>query len=241
MRKGSLWKVVPSALTTVNLFCGFYGIIAALSEEFYRAAIAILIAVVFDGLDGKIARLTKTTSSFGVEYDSLADLLSFGLAPSLILYLWALEPVGGFGWLAAFIFVSCGALRLARFNVQAPQTSGFHFTGLPIPAAAGMVASLILLGKDFMTFAEPRPMMVLGVACGLAFLMVSNIKYRSFKNFHFKGRHPNWLLLLVIPTFALILKPELLIFAIFVLYIVSGPVEQVVAHHRIVRESRAHP
>lgn len=239
MRKGSLWKAIPSVLTTINLFCGFYGIIAALSEEFYRAAIAILIAVVFDGLDGKIARLTKTTSSFGVEYDSLADLLSFGLAPSLILYLWALEPVGRFGWLAAFIFVSCGALRLARFNVQAPQSTGFHFTGLPIPAAAGMVASLILVGKDFMTFAQPKPLMMLAVAYALAFLMVSNIKYRSFKNLHFKGLHPNRWVLLIIPMFALIFKPELLIFVLFVLYIVSGPVEQVVAHHRIVRESRA--
>lgn len=240
MGKGSVWKVVPSVLTTANLFCGFYGIIAALSEEFYRAAIAILVAVVFDGLDGKVARLTKTTSSFGVEYDSLADLLSFGVAPSLILYLWALEPVGRFGWLAAFIFVICGALRLARFNVQVSQTSAFHFTGLPIPAAAGMVASLILLGKDFMTFADPEPFMVLGVAYVLAFLMVSNIKYRSFKNMRLKGRPPNWLFLFLIPVLALIVKPELLIFGLFVLYIVSGPIEQVVAHHRVVRESRAH-
>jgi CDP-diacylglycerol---serine O-phosphatidyltransferase len=229
MRNSSLWKVVPSVLTTTNLFCGFYGIIAALREEFYHAALAILVAVVFDGLDGKIARLTKTTSNFGVEYDSLADLLSFGVAPSLILYLWALEPVGRFGWIAAFIFLICGALRLARFNVQVGQTPGFHFTGLPIPAAAGMVASLILLGKDVMAFAEPKPV-----------LMVSNIKYRSFKNMRLKGRHPNWLLLLIIPLFALFFKPELLIFVLFVVYIVSGPVEQVVTHHRLVRESRAH-
>jgi CDP-diacylglycerol---serine O-phosphatidyltransferase len=240
MRNGSLWKVVPSVLTTTNLFCGFYGIIAALREDFYQAAIAILVAVVFDGLDGKVARLTKTTSNFGVEYDSLADLLSFGVAPSLILYLWALEPVGRFGWIAAFIFLICGALRLARFNVQVGHTPSFHFTGLPIPAAAGMVASLILLGKDFLAFAEPKPLVILGVACGLAFLMVSNIKYRSFKNMRLKGHHPNWWILLIISLFALILKPELLIFVAFVVYTVSGPVEQVVAHHRVVRESRAH-
>jgi CDP-diacylglycerol--serine O-phosphatidyltransferase len=240
MRLGSLWNVVPSVLTTANLFCGFYGIIAALREDFYQAAIAILVAVVFDGLDGKVARLTKTTSNFGVEYDSLADLLSFGVAPSLILYLWALEPVGRFGWIAAFIFLICGALRLARFNVQVGQSAGFHFTGLPIPAAAGMVASLILLSKDFMAFAEPKPLVILGVACGLAFLMVSNIKYRSFKNVRLKGRHPNWLIILAIPLLALILKPELLICVLFGLYIVSGPVEQVVVHHRLMRESRAH-
>jgi CDP-diacylglycerol--serine O-phosphatidyltransferase len=240
MRTGSLWKVVPSVLTTANVFCGFYGIIAALREEFYHAALAILVAVVFDGLDGKVARLTKTTSNFGIEYDSLADLLSFGVAPSLILYLWALEPVGRFGWIAAFIFLICGALRLARFNVQVGQTPGFHFTGLPIPAAAGMVASLILLGKDVIALAEPKPAVMLAVACGLAFLMVSNIKYRSFKNMRLKGRHPNWLLLLVIPLLALFFKPELLIFVLFVVYIVSGPVEQVVTHHRLVRESRAH-
>jgi CDP-diacylglycerol---serine O-phosphatidyltransferase len=240
MRKGSLWRVVPSVLTTANLFCGFYGIIAALREDFYQAAIAILIAVVFDGLDGKVARLTKTTSNFGVEYDSLADLLSFGVAPSLILYMWALEPVGRFGWIAAFIFLICGALRLARFNVQVGQSPSFHFTGLPIPAAAGLVASLILLGKDFIAFAEPKPVIMLAVACGLAFLMVSNIKYRSFKNMRLKGHHPNRWLLLVIPLFALMLKPELLIFVVFVVYTASGPVEQVVAHHRLMRESRAH-
>ena len=240
MRNGRLWKVVPSVLTTANLFCGFYGIIAALREDFYQAAIAILVAVVFDGLDGKVARLTKTTSNFGVEYDSLADLLSFGVAPSLILYMWALEPVGRFGWIAAFVFLICGALRLARFNVQVGESPGFHFTGLPIPAAAGMVASLILLGKDFMAFAEPQPVVMLAVACVLAFLMVSNIKYRSFKNMRLKGLHPNRWLLLVIPLFALILKPELLIFVLFVVYIASGPVEQVVAHHRFIRESRAH-
>jgi CDP-diacylglycerol--serine O-phosphatidyltransferase len=240
MRNGSPWKVVPSVLTTANLFCGFYGIIAALREEFYQAAIAILVAVVFDGLDGKVARLTKTTSNFGVEYDSLADLLSFGAAPSLILYLWALEPVGRFGWLAAFIFLICGALRLARFNVQVGQGSGFHFTGLPIPAAAGMIASLILLGKDFIAFAEPKPAVILGVACGLALLMVSNIKYRSFKNMRLRGRHHHWLILLVIPLCGLFFKPELLISMLFVLYIVSGPVEQVLAHHRLMRASRAH-
>ncbi len=204
MRKGSPWKVIPSVLTTANLFCGFYGIIAALREEFYQAAIAILVAVVFDGLDGKIARLTKSTSNFGVEYDSLADLLSFGVAPSL------------------------------------RQSAGFHFTGLPIPAAAGMIASLILLGKDFIAFAEPKPGIILGVACGLAFLMVSNIKYRSFKNMRLRGRRHNWLFLLVIPLCGLFFKPELLISMLFVLYIVSGPVEQVVAHHRLMRASRAH-
>ena len=239
MGNGSLWKVVPSVLTTANLFCGFYGIIAALREDFYQAAIAILVAVVFDGLDGKVARLTKTTSNFGVEYDSLADLLSFGVAPSLILYLWALEPVGRFRSFA-FIFLICGALRLARFNVQAGQSSSFHFTGLPIPAAAGMVASLILLGKNFIAFAEPQPVIILGVACGLVFLMISNIKYRSLKNVRLRGRHHHWLILMIIPMFALMLKPKLLIFVVFVVYIVSGPVEQVVAHHRLMRESRAH-
>jgi CDP-diacylglycerol--serine O-phosphatidyltransferase len=158
----------------------------------------------------------------------------------LILYLWALEPVGRFGWLAAFIFLICGALRLARFNVQVGQGPSFHFTGLPIPAAAGMVASLILLGKDFIAFAEPKPVVILAVACSLAFLMVSNIKYRSFKNIRLRGRHANWWPLLPFAVFALFLKPELLIFVVFVGYTVSGPVEQVVVHHRVVRESRAH-
>jgi CDP-diacylglycerol--serine O-phosphatidyltransferase len=240
MSYSSLWMIVPSALTTANLFCGFLGIIAAVREEFYYAAIAIVVAVVFDGLDGKVARLTKTTSSFGVEYDSLADLLSFGVAPSLILYLWTLEPVGHFGWLAAFMFLICGALRLARFNVQVGQTIGFHFTGLPIPAAAGLVASLILIGKDVHAFAEPKPVVMLGVTCGLAFLMISNIQYRSLKNMQLGGHHRERLILLVIPVLAFIFQPAPLIFALFVLYITSGPVEQVVAHHRRVRELRMH-
>jgi CDP-diacylglycerol---serine O-phosphatidyltransferase len=240
MRHSGLWKIVPSALTTANLFCGFLGIIAAVREEFNHAAIAIVVAVVFDGLDGKVARLTKTTSSFGVEYDSLADLLSFGVAPSLILYLWALEPVGRFGWLAAFIFLICGALRLARFNVQVGQAIGFDFTGLPIPAAAGLVASLILIGKDVHAFAEPKPVVILAVVCGLAFLMISNIRYRSLKDMHLLGHHRERLVLLMIPALALIFEPALSIFALFVSYVTSGPVEQVVAHHRRVRELRMH-
>jgi CDP-diacylglycerol--serine O-phosphatidyltransferase len=240
MTHSSLWKIVPSVFTTANLFCGFLGIVAAVKEDFYHAAIAILVAVVFDGLDGKVARLTNTTSNFGVEYDSLADLLSFGVVPSLILYLWALAPVGRLGWLAAFIFLICGALRLARFNVQVGQTPGFHFTGLPIPAAAGLVASLILIDKDFDAFAAPKPEVILGVACGLAFLMVSNIPYRSLKNVRLRGHHRERLILLVIPALALIFEPALLIFALFLSYITSGPFEEVVAHHRRVRELRVH-
>ena len=132
--------LLPNIFTTLNLFCGFYSIIASTSGKFLAAAVAIIIAGVFDWLDGKIARATNTTSRFGVEYDSLADLVSFGMAPGIMMYLWALQPLGRIGWLAAFLFAACGALRLARFNTQFGSISSKHFIGLPIPAAAGMNA-----------------------------------------------------------------------------------------------------
>ena len=136
--------LLPNLFTTGGLFCGFYAIISTIKEEYLLSAIAVLVAQVFDALDGRVARMTKTSSHFGVEYDSLADLLSFGMAPGWLLYTWALRSLSPFGWLAAFVFVICGALRLARFNVQATGVQKYTFTGLPIPAAASVVASAVL-------------------------------------------------------------------------------------------------
>ena len=141
--------VLPNLFTTLNAFCGFFAVISAIDGHFPVAAVSILGAVFFDILDGKIARAAKATSRFGVEYDSLSDLISFGLASGLVMYLWALKPMGRIGWLAAFLFTICGALRLARFNTQAGKTSGNSFTGLPIPAAAGMCATTILFFNRF--------------------------------------------------------------------------------------------
>ncbi|NTW99850.1 MAG: CDP-diacylglycerol--serine O-phosphatidyltransferase [Geobacteraceae bacterium] len=142
MRKGIY--ILPNLFTTGSMFAGFYGMIAGINGDYRTAAICILVSAVFDGLDGKVARATGTTSKFGVEYDSLADLVAFGVAPGLIMYFWALKPFGRLGWLAAFLFVVCGALRLARFNVQVETVESKRFVGLPIPAAASMVASTVL-------------------------------------------------------------------------------------------------
>src|SRR3990167_6074066 len=137
--------LLPNLITSASLFGGFYSIIASLDGEFNKAAIAIIVSAVLDGLDGRIARLTRSTSKFGVEYDSLADLVAFGLAPGILIFTWALRPFGKYGWLAAFLYVVCGALRLARFNVQITTIESKRFNGLPIPAAAAMVASTVLL------------------------------------------------------------------------------------------------
>jgi CDP-diacylglycerol--serine O-phosphatidyltransferase len=148
--------LLPNIFTTGNLLCGFSSIVASINGHYLQAAIAILIAVGLDYLDGKVARLTNSASAFGLEYDSLADLLSFGMAPGLLLYAWMLRSFGPFGWLAAFLFVICGALRLARFNVQAMGVQKFTFTGLPIPAAAGVLASMVLVGRHLSRFSSGR-------------------------------------------------------------------------------------
>ena len=136
--------ILPNLFTTASLFCGFYSIIASVQENFVPAAIAILVSVVFDGLDGRIARLTNTTSKFGAEYDSLADVIAFGVAPSLLAYSWAMSIYGKWGWMAAFLFVLCGALRLARYNIQIGMIESKVFNGLPIPAAASVVATTVI-------------------------------------------------------------------------------------------------
>ena len=173
--------ILPNIFTSLNLFCGFYAVIASIDGKFVASAIAIIIGVVFDIMDGKIARATNTTSKFGIEYDSLSDLISFGLAPGIMIYLWALKPLGRIGWLAAFLFMACGALRLARFNSQVGVVSSDHFVGLPIPAGAGMLATTILFCHRFNTVGQINPIFILVLLYILSFLMVSTVKYNSFK------------------------------------------------------------
>jgi CDP-diacylglycerol--serine O-phosphatidyltransferase len=224
--------IIPNLFTTANMFSGFYAIIATFNEDYFLAAIAILIATIFDNLDGKVARLTKTTSRFGVEYDSLADLVSFGLAPGLLAFSWALNAYGRIGWVAAFLFVVCGALRLARFNVLVGTVDSKYFLGLPIPAAASLVATTILLDQHFlgMDKAIIRPLVILIMTYTLAFLMVSNIKYRSFKEFNLRERKPFRVLvaaILVLVLFAA--EPYLMLFLFFAVYASSGIVELILS------------
>jgi CDP-diacylglycerol---serine O-phosphatidyltransferase len=224
--------LLPSLLTLGNLLGGFYAIVSVFNGDHLRAAVAILIAAVFDALDGAVARMTGSVSEFGVQFDSLADLVSFGVAPGLLAFSWALFPFNRVGWLACFLFVSCGALRLARFNVQARAVDKRFFVGLPIPAAAGFIASFVLFMKDSSSvilfdkevFSSSLTSGLAVVAIySLSFLMVSRVRYRSLKGVDFKKRRPFTLLVVLILCFLLIAsQPSLLIFGFFFCYVLSG-------------------
>ena len=215
---------LPNLFTTGNLFCGFFSVIASLNGLYVKAAIAVFFAAAFDFMDGRVARLTKTYSRFGEEFDSLADLISFGIAPAIMMYLWALKPYGRVGWLAAFLFLACGALRLARFNVQAQSVEKRHFQGLPIPIAAGFVASSVLCFFDY--FSEgTKNIYILSSIFLLAFLMVSQIRYRSFKDFDLRNtRSFGVLVLAVLVIIVLALHPQTTLFVLAVSYVFFGAI-----------------
>ena len=228
MRKGIY--ILPNLFTTGNLFCGFWAIISVFQEKFFYAAVAILLASVFDVLDGKVARLSGSTSKFGVQYDSLADLVSFGIAPALLAFSWALRPYGKFGWLAAFLFVVCGALRLARFNIQSSSGEVKYFKGLPIPAAALMIALTILLYLELIETDWVKDIAVLGMIYVLAFLMVSNIRYFSFKELDLAKRKPFSIFIFVILSMiVIIMQPVIVLFVFALAYVFSGPVNMILA------------
>ncbi|MEE9575040.1 MAG: CDP-diacylglycerol--serine O-phosphatidyltransferase [Gammaproteobacteria bacterium] len=218
--------LLPNLFTTAGLFAGFYGIVSGMNSQFEAAAIAIFIAMVMDGLDGRIARLTNTQSDFGVEYDSLSDMISFGLAPSLIMYQWALSGMGKLGWLAAFVYTASTALRLARFNTQAGSDDKQFFQGLPSPAAAALLAGMIWLGET-QTFVDVTNLTILAfpVTVVAGILMVSNIRFYSLKQIDFKGRIPFVGILLLVLLFVFIAsEPPLVLFSIALVYAISGPV-----------------
>lgn len=227
VRKGVY--LLPNLVTTAGLFAGFYSVICSFRTDFLSAAVAILVANVFDILDGRIARLTKTTSRFGIEYDSLSDLIAFGVAPGILVYRWALEPWGTWGWLAASLYVTCGALRLARFNVQYDNVEKRHFIGLPIPAAAELIAAIVLVYYRFGGEGEThKHAILLLVTYALAALMVSSIKYFSFKESELYRRQPFWILIAIIVLLKLfIAEPQIMLFATFLLFACSGPLRWV--------------
>jgi len=223
--------LLPNLFTTAGLFAGFYAIVSAINNQYEAAAVAIFIAMVLDGLDGRIARLTHTQSDFGAEYDSLVDMVAFGLAPALVVYLWCLQSLGKVGWLVAFIYAACAALRLARFNSQNGGAEKRYFKGLASPSAAALVAGFIWVGSDWVSVdvaSEPsRFITVVGLVVTLfaALLMVSNVLFRSFKDFDMKGRVPFVALLIVVMVFVLIsIDPPIVLFAGFLIYALSGPV-----------------
>ena len=222
--------LIPNLLTTGNLFSGLFSILAVFNANYLTAAVAILIAVVFDMLDGKSARWTNSTSQFGVEYDSLADIVSFGVAPGLLIYSWALSSHGMLGSAVMFAFVACGALRLARYNVMASASESKYFTGLPIPAAASVVATLVIFDHHIVRMGtEVKPLLILIMTFTLAFLMVSTIKYRSFKDLKFRdGQHFDYLVWAILALMLVIAWPQVMLFVVFAGYAASGPIERTI-------------
>jgi len=220
--------LLPSILTTFGMFARFYSIVASVNGDFTLAAISIMIAMMWDTLDGRVARLTNTQSAFGAQYDSLSDLVSFGVAPALLVYEWSLSDMGRVGWLAAFIFLACAALRLARFNTQVGIADKRYFQGLPSPAAAGVIASMIWLkfwNFEYFDFGIVSLSYYIGIGitivCGL--LMVSNVRYYSFKELDSKKASFRFLLVIVLSLIVLLSWPNIFLFTGFFLYMVSGP------------------
>jgi CDP-diacylglycerol--serine O-phosphatidyltransferase len=217
--------LLPNLFTTACLFGGFYAVLAAMNGFFEKAALAIFVAMVMDGLDGRVARLTNTQTAFGAEYDSLSDMVAFGLAPSLVMYEWALSGLGKFGWLAAFVYTTAAALRLARFNTQVGIADKRYFQGLPSPAAAAILAGSVWVAVDH-EIAGASVALVAGVLTVLVgLLMVSNIRYHSFKQVGFHGKVPFFAVVAVALAAAVIIsEPALVLFAAFFVYALSGPV-----------------
>ena len=221
--------LLPNLFTTGALFAGFYAVIAAMRGDFESAAIAIFFALVFDGLDGRIARLTNTSSKFGAEYDSLSDMVSFGVAPALVMLSWALGGLGKLGWSAAFIYVACAALRLARFNTQIDTADKNYFTGLASPAAACVIASTVWVCNDLGWVGENLPyevsLLVALLTAAIGFLMIANFPYSSFKGIDFRGRVPFVVMIAVVLVFGLVtVDPPRIFLLAFLAYAVSGPV-----------------
>lgn len=217
--------LLPNLLTTAGLFSGFFAVVSSMNGKFEAAAVAIFIAMIFDGLDGRVARITNTQSDFGAEYDSMADMVSFGVAPALVAYNWGLSEMGKFGWLAAFIYVAGAALRLARFNTQVGVADKRFFQGLASPAAAGVVAGLVWVGVEYRVNGHDYGV-IAAIVTGLGgLLMVSNFKYNSFKEVNWHGKVPFVALLIIMFIFVVVAtEPALVLFLVFSLYALAGPI-----------------
>jgi CDP-diacylglycerol--serine O-phosphatidyltransferase len=230
--------VLPNLFTTGNMFFGFMSILKSIQGDYIMASYAIVAAAVFDLLDGRVARMTSSESKFGAEYDSLSDLISFGMAPALMMYFWALQPLGRVGYLVAFFYLACGALRLARFNVQVGSASTTHFSGLPIPMAAGIAAGSVMAFND-QGWEGSGNVLLLGMTFLLGFVMVSNFPYRSFKDVDFKKRMPfRTLVLGVILLMVVAYRPELMVFVLFASYAGLGAIFGIL---RIGRQPKKNP
>lgn len=226
--------LLPNLLTTASLFSAFYSILSSLKTQYEAAAIAIFIGMIADVLDGRIARMTNTQSAFGAQYDSLSDMVTFGVAPALLLYSWNLQHLGKLGWLIAFLYTAAVALRLARFNTQVETADKRYFQGLACPAAAAIVSSFTWICYQNEWSHLFIACLAAGLATATAILMVSNIRYYSFKELDFKGKIPFLHLLLIVIFFvAIAANPSIVLFTGFLLYGCSGPLQTLMALSRV--------
>ncbi|MEH6576718.1 MAG: CDP-diacylglycerol--serine O-phosphatidyltransferase [Amphritea sp.] len=217
--------LLPNLFTTGALFSGFYAVVAGMNGQFENAAIAIFVAMVLDGLDGRVARMTNTQSAFGAEYDSLSDMVSFGVAPALVTFSWVLSSAGKFGWFAAFIYVAGAALRLARFNTQIGSVDKRYFVGLPSPAAAAAIAGLVWASVEFDIDVSGYAYLIALYVALMGVLMVSNVLYSSFKEVDPKGKIPFMILLGIVLVIGVIsISPPIFLWLLILGYTLSGPV-----------------
>ncbi|MBF0539389.1 MAG: CDP-diacylglycerol--serine O-phosphatidyltransferase [Nitrospirae bacterium] len=220
--------ILPNALTLCGMCFGFYSIVASLKGQYTDAGWAILIANIFDGLDGWVARMTNSTSRFGIELDSLSDLVAFGVAPSIMAYNWALQPAGRIGWAVAFLYVCCGALRLARYNVQMVSTEKKYFTGMPIPAAATILATLVIFHEHQFGNVHANSTLVAIITAVISIFMISTLRFHGLKELDLKKRKPfPFLVLLIILTAIIITNPPIMLFAFGFLYMFVGIIENI--------------
>lgn len=231
--------LLPNLLTTAGLFAAFYSIVASLKGHYETAVIAIFVGMIADGLDGRIARMTNTQTAFGAEYDSLSDMVTFGVAPALLIYSWNLHALGKFGWLVAFIYTAAVALRLARFNTQVETADKRYFQGLACPPAAAILASFVWLCHQHKWEHFLISMVSATLAVITAVLMVSNVRYYSFKELDLKGKIPFLHVLIMVVLFvAIAANPSLILFLGFVMYALSGPLQTLIALHRMRKQRR---
>jgi len=217
--------LLPNLFTTAGLFAGFYSIIAAIDGRFEAAAIAIFVAMIMDGIDGRLARITNTQSDFGAEYDSLADMVSFGLAPALVMFVWSLGSMGKLGWIAAFVYTAGAALRLARFNTQLHVIDKNYFQGLASPPAAALIVGLVWAGEEYGVKGEDISVWAFLLTLSAGLLMVSKVRYHSFKGFDIKGKVPFVAIFFIALLFVFIsTNPPYILFAIAFIYAISGPI-----------------
>jgi CDP-diacylglycerol--serine O-phosphatidyltransferase len=228
--------VLPNSLTLCGMFAGFYALIAAIKGDYTQASWAVLVAAVFDGLDGWVARLTHSTTKFGIELDSLSDAIAFGVAPAVLLYRWALAPFGRVGWAAVFLFTACGALRLARYNIQMGSTERKSFTGMPIPGAALVAVTMVLFYSE-LGLEHSRSYFILVLTFVLSFLMVSTLRFHGAKEIDFRKRKPFWLLVALVVIFVIVvMHPAIALFIFAIVYLAGGLLENA---YLFVRNRRA--